>query len=64
MESLHMKKVHTGQLPLDPFYIGLISAKYAGKGVIQGLLNGLKSYLHGRKNKEAGSTLLTVWMKK
>lgn len=64
MKSLGMKNVHVGQLPLDPFYIGLISAKYAGKSPINGLATGLQSYLHGRNKRDQGSTLLTVWMKK
>lgn len=63
MESLGLKKIHTTQLPLDPFYIGLISARYAGKNALNGFWNGLQSYFHGKQQKAEGSTLLTIWMK-
>lgn len=64
MKSLGLKNVHIGQLPLDPFYIGMVSSKYAGKSQLSGLLKGLSSYIHGYSKKDEGSTLLTVWMKK
>jgi len=63
MKSVGMNRIYTTQLPLDPLYIGLISAKYQEKGPAAGILNGIKSYLHGRSNPSEGSTLLTVWMK-
>ena len=63
MKSLGLVRIHTGQLPLDPFYIGMISARYAGKGAVSGILTGLKSYFHGKSNPAEGSTLLTIWMK-
>lgn len=63
MKSLNLKKIYTTQLPLDPFYIGMISAKYAGQSVLRGLWKGLQSYLHGKNNPAEGSTLLSVWMK-
>jgi SAM-dependent methyltransferase len=63
MQSLGLTKIYTTQLPLDPFYIGMISSKYKGKSPLEGILQGLKSYLHGRQNPAEGSTLLTVWMK-
>lgn len=63
MTSLSMRRIYTSQLPLDPFYIGLISAKYAGKSPIWGIWNGFKSYWHGRNRADEGSTLLTIWMK-
>jgi hypothetical protein len=58
-----LTKIYTGQLPLDPFYIGLISSRYQGKSPLSGLLSGMKSYFHGKNNPEKGSTLLTIWMK-
>jgi hypothetical protein len=63
MNSLGLKKIYTSQLPLDPFYIGLISARYAGKNPVEGIWCGLQSYFHGKQNHTEGSTLLTVWMK-
>ena len=63
MKSLGLRKIYTTQLPLDPFYIGLISARYAGKNPLDGIWKGMKSYLHGRQKKDEGSTLLTIWMK-
>jgi 2-polyprenyl-3-methyl-5-hydroxy-6-metoxy-1,4-benzoquinol methylase len=63
MKSFSLVRIHTGQLPLDPFYIGLISARYAKKSAISGIWNGLKSYLHGQSHENEGSTLLTIWMK-
>ncbi len=63
MNSQGMKKVYSGQLPLDPFYIGMISAGYQGKSAISGLFKGLKSYFHGKSHPEEGSTLLSIWMK-
>lgn len=64
LDQFGLKNVHIGQLPLDPYYIGLISAKYANEGFATGLSTGLKSYLHGNSTKTEGSTLLTIWMKK
>jgi SAM-dependent methyltransferase len=63
MQRLGLKKIYTTQLPLDPFYIGIISAKYAGSGVLNGLWKGMQSYMHGKEKKDEGSTLLTIWMK-
>jgi len=63
MNSLGLKNIHKGQLPLDPIYIGMISARYQNKSTFSGLLTGLKSYFHGKNNPEQGSTLLTIWMK-
>ena len=63
MLSLGLKKLYTTQLPLDPFYIGLISARYAGQSPISGIWKGFTSYLHGKQNKAEGSTLLSIWMK-
>ena len=63
MESLGLKKIYTTQLPLDPFYIGLISARYAGMNMLSGIWKGFQSYLHGKKHKNEGSTLLSIWMK-
>lgn len=63
MKSLGMTRIYTSQLPLDPLYIGMISAKYQGKSSIGGIFTGIQSYLHGRQNPSEGSTLLTVWMK-
>jgi 2-polyprenyl-3-methyl-5-hydroxy-6-metoxy-1,4-benzoquinol methylase len=63
MSSLGLKKVYTTQLPLDPFYIGLITARYAGKNPVTGIWTGFTSYLHGKQNKAEGSTLLSIWMK-
>jgi SAM-dependent methyltransferase len=63
MTSLGLKKIYTTQLPLDPFYIGLISARYAGESPISGIWKGLSSYLHGKQQKAEGSTLLSIWMK-
>jgi SAM-dependent methyltransferase len=63
MENLGMKQVYCGQLPLDPFYIGMISARYENKNPVGGILKGLRSYLHGKKHPSEGSTLLTIWMK-
>lgn len=64
MNSFGLENVHTGQLPLDPFYIGLISAKYANQSPVAGLTKAVQSFYHGKTNKAEGSTLLTVWMKK
>jgi hypothetical protein len=63
MKRLGLQIIYSSQLPLDPFYIGMISAKYQEKGPISGLISGFKSYFHGKNNPEEGSTLLTVWMK-
>jgi SAM-dependent methyltransferase len=63
MKSMGLRKIHSNQLPLDPFYIGMISARYAGQSPIAGIWKGLKSYLHGRNNRTEGSTLLSIWMK-
>lgn len=63
ISSFGLQKVYTGNLPLDPFYIGLISARYAEKGPLSGLWSGLKSFLHGKNYPEEGSTLLMIWMK-
>jgi len=63
MKSLGLNRIYTSQLPLDPIYIGMISAKYQSKGPITGILKGIKSYFHGKSNPSEGSTLLTVWMK-
>ncbi len=63
MKGLGMKKIYTNQLPLDPFYIALISARYAGESPINGLWKGMRSYLHGKQNPAEGSTLLSIWMK-
>jgi 2-polyprenyl-3-methyl-5-hydroxy-6-metoxy-1,4-benzoquinol methylase len=58
-----LKKIYTSQLPLDPFYIGIVSAKYMQKSPLEGLIKGFQSYFHGRNYPEQGSTLLTIWMK-
>lgn len=63
MESFSLQRIYTGHLPLDPFYIGLISARYAKKSALSGLITGFRSYLHGKSHPDKGSTLLTVWMK-
>lgn len=63
-EGFGLEKIYTNQLPLDPFYISLVSAKYGNFSKIKSIMSGLSSYLHGKKNREEGSTLLTVWMKK
>lgn len=63
MKSPGMTRIYTSQLPLDPLYIGMISAKYQGNSSIGGIMTGIQSYLHGRQNPSEGSTLLTVWMK-
>lgn len=63
MEKFGLKRIYINQLPLDPFYIGLVSAKYADKNSLVGLYQGLRSYFHGKNNPSEGSTLLTIWMK-
>lgn len=63
MASLGMEKIYTTHLPLDPFYIGMISARYKSLSTISGLMTGLKSYFHGSKTPAEGSTLLSIWMK-
>lgn len=64
MNGLGMKRIHTTHLPLDPIYIGMISARYAGNNSLSGIWTGIKSYFHGKSHPDEGSTLLTVWMKK
>lgn len=64
MNGLGMKRIHTTHLPLDPIYIGMISARYAGTSALSGIWTGVKSYFHGKNHPDEGSTLLTIWMKK
>lgn len=63
ISSFGLKKIYSGHLPLDPFYIGLISARYAKRSALHGLWTGLHSFLHGNRHPEEGSTLLMIWMK-
>jgi SAM-dependent methyltransferase len=63
MKTYKLNRVYTGQLPLDPIYIGLISARYQGNTPLSGLITGIKSYLQGKNHPDKGSTLLTIWMK-
>jgi len=63
MQKLGLRKIYTTQLPLDPFYIGMISARYEGSNPLKGISKGLASYLHGKQNRSEGSTLLSIWMK-
>jgi SAM-dependent methyltransferase len=63
MTSLGLSRIYTSQLPLDPLYIGIISAKYQEIGALKGIMRGISSYFHGRNNPSEGSTLLTIWMK-
>lgn len=63
MSGFGLQNIHTNQLPLDPIYIGMISAKYAKKSSIHGIWQGIRSYFHGKQNPKNGSTLLSIWMK-
>jgi 2-polyprenyl-3-methyl-5-hydroxy-6-metoxy-1,4-benzoquinol methylase len=65
MEEFNFKLIQSKQLPFDPFYVSLLSELSVRKkhNIIKALLIGWKSYWHGRKGAERGSSILYVFKK-
>lgn len=55
----------THHMPLDPFYVSIMSQKYAsGGGLISGGLKGLRSFATSFSDAERGSSVIYVCVKK
>lgn len=55
------KVTETHHMPLDPFYVSIMSQKYAtGGGLVGGGFRGLASYLASAGNAERGSSVIYV----
>lgn len=68
MEKLAQKTgfqvAETHHMPMDPFYVSIMSSKYQnGGGLIGGALNGLSSYLNSVKDARQGSSVIYVLRK-
>ncbi|MDQ3016359.1 MAG: class I SAM-dependent methyltransferase [Bacteroidota bacterium] len=61
--NLHQKI----NMPLDGFYVSMLSEKYKGNGLfgnVPAFFSGLQSFLAGRKNVDMGSSIIYVSKKK
>lgn len=55
--------VETRHMPLDPFYVSIMSQKYAGGGLISGGIKGLQSFATSFGEAELGSSVIYVCVK-
>jgi SAM-dependent methyltransferase len=64
MEQTGFRVVEKRHMPLDPFYVSIMSQRYArGGGIIQGGLRGLQSFATSLGNPEKGSSVIYVCQK-
>lgn len=58
------KLLETHHMPMDPFYVSIMSSKYKNSGgLIGGALQGAKSYLNSLTDARAGSSVIYVLKK-
>jgi len=61
MEQSGFRVVETHHMPLDPFYVSIMSQKYrSGGGLISGGLKGLGSFVASTLDAERGSSVIYV----
>ncbi|TXF90398.1 class I SAM-dependent methyltransferase [Neolewinella aurantiaca] len=61
MESSGFRVVETHHMPLDPFYVSIMSQKYkTGGGLVSGGLKGLGSFFSSSADAERGSSVIYV----
>jgi 2-polyprenyl-3-methyl-5-hydroxy-6-metoxy-1,4-benzoquinol methylase len=57
--------IETHHMPMDPFYVSIMSAKYQGKGgLLGGAFQGGKSFLNSVTDARSGSSVIYVFKKK
>jgi hypothetical protein len=64
--EMGFKVIDKKGMPLDPFYVSLLSEKYRGKGILAlplGAITGLRSFLKSWRKVERASSIIYVLRK-